>query len=375
MTPVIASVPAGHVYVRHLDPPVGAPTVVRLADPRPRADVPDAQWWPPRMLEPGWVDAHADDFDLMHVHFGFDAVSPADLEDLVACLRRHGKPLVLTVHDLRNPHQLDRALHDAQLDVLVPAADALLTLTRGAAQQVRTRWGREATVVPHPHVVEEPRLSLPRRQRRPGDPFVVGVHAKSLRAGMDPLPVIEAVAEALPLMPGARLRVDAHTDVMTPGFARHDEGLATRLRELERRADIELHVHDYFTDDELWDYLESLDVSLLPYRFGTHSGWLEACHDLGTTVIAPDCGYYADQRPCLLYAVAHDSDSDSGRSERPVATGSLRDALLTAHRERPQWRADPLERARERAEIARVHDEVYAAVLDTVASGGVVCTS
>ena len=58
-------------------------------------------------------------------------------------------------------------------------------------------------------------------------------------------------------------------------------------------------MHDYFSDDELWDYLHALDVSVLPYRFGTHSGWLEACHDLGTTVVAPTCGFYAEQRPCL----------------------------------------------------------------------------
>ena len=42
----------------------------------------------------------------------------------------------------------------------------------------------------------------------------------------------------------------------------------------------------------------ALDVSVLPYRFGTHSGWLEACFDLGTAVVAPSCGFYAEQRPC-----------------------------------------------------------------------------
>ena len=55
------------------------------------------------------------------------------------------------------------------------------------------------------------------------------------------------------------------------------------------------------TDGELWAYLGSIDVSVLAYRFGTHSGWLEACADLGTAVIAPDCGYYAEQRPVHSY--------------------------------------------------------------------------
>ena len=119
------------------------------------------------MLEPGWVDSHADEFDLMHVHFGFDAVSPAHLAEVAASLRRQGRPLVVTVHDLRNPHHLDRTLHDAQLGVLVDAADAVLTLTHGAAEEIRARWGREAVVVPHPHVVEEERLARARRRLTP----------------------------------------------------------------------------------------------------------------------------------------------------------------------------------------------------------------
>ena len=53
-------------------------------------------------------------------------------------------------------------------------------------------------------------------------------------------------------------------------------------------------------------------MSVLPYRFGTHSGWLEACRDLGTTVVAPDCGYYADQGPVLTYRMdEHRYDADS----------------------------------------------------------------
>ena len=45
---------------------------------------------------------------------------------------------------------------------------------------------------------------------------------------------------------------------------------------------------------------------MLPYRFGTHSGWLEACYDLGTAVVAPSCGFYAEQQPCVTYR--HDED-------------------------------------------------------------------
>lgn len=356
MTLRVASVPSGHVYVQHLTRFAG--DVRRLPDPSPGAGVPAAQWWPPRMLEPEWVREHAPEFDLMHIHFGFDAVSPAELRELVDALRAVDKPLVLTVHDLRNPHHREPGLHDEQLSVLVAGADALITLTQGAAAEIRRRWGRQARVLPHPHVVEEPVLRRPRPQR---DEFVIGVHAKSLRASMDPLFDIESIVVLLPQLVGARLRVNAHTDVMTPGTPRHDSALARRLRDLADESLIDLHVHDYFTDAELWDYLQGLDLSVLPYRFGTHSGWLEACYDLGTTVAAPDCGFYAEQRPCLSFP----AEPDAARRE------GLTQAVLTAYQERPRWRADPVERAAERAVLAQAHHEIYAQVL----SGSVPCMS
>jgi len=309
------------------------------------------------MLDPSWIDAHADTFDVMHVHFGFDALAPQQLWDIVGALRRHHKPLVVTVHDLRNPHHTEPTLHDRQLEVLVTAADALITLTPGAAAILARRWGRDATVLPHPHVVPRAWLARPRPQH---DGFVIGVHAKSLRASLDPLPIVESIVEVLPEIPGARLRVDAHTDVMTPTYDRYEPVLAGRLRELARDGQLELRVHDYFTDEELWDYLQGLDVSVLPYRFGSHSGWLEACHDLGTTVIAPDCGFYAEQRPCLLYSASP-----------TLRRSTLQEALRHAVAQNPGPRATPARRDEERLRLARAHRTIY----DSVLRERVSCTS
>ncbi|MFC8502236.1 glycosyltransferase [Pedococcus sp. NPDC057267] len=353
MSILVASVPSGHVYVRHLAPPPPSPAVVvRLPDP-PSGASPDSPWWPPRMLTSAWVHGHASEFDLMHVHFGFDAVSPEDLGALAVALRQHDKPLVLTVHDLRNPHHPTAEAHDAQLDVLVAAADAVLTLTPGAAAVIEQRWGRTATVVPHPHVVPSEWLARPRPTR---DRFVVGLHAKSLRANMEPLALVHGIVDALADLPGAVLRVDAHTDVMTEGFARHDSALAGHLTALADEGLVDLRVHDYFTDDELWAYLQGLDVSVLPYRFGTHSGWLEACHDLGTWVAAPDCGFYAQQRPCLTYAA-------DGAERVPSLVAALREAHRGWQEGRPAPRATAMGRRAERERVAAVHHEVYEGVL------------
>ncbi|MEV7428430.1 MULTISPECIES: glycosyltransferase family 1 protein [unclassified Nocardioides] len=355
----VASVPAGHVYVRHLAPEAGGGPR-RLTDPRPAGRPADSQvWWPPAMLDPSWVRGH--EFDLLHLHFGFDARSPEDLKAFADALHDTGRPLVYTVHDLRNPHHEDRTLHDAQLDVLVPAADELVTLTAGAAEEIRRRWGRTATVVPHPHVVDLRTMAVAqdvraRRGAGRGDGFRVGLHVKSLRAGMAPMTILPALVDTVASLPGAVLQVDAHRDVLDDDGARRDDRLATYLRGLEADGLVDLRVHDYFTDDELWAYLASLDVSVLPYRFGTHSGWLEACRDLGTTVVAPSCGYYADQGPVLSYVHA----------EQEYDASTLAEAVRTAFETRPRFGASIDERRGQRAEVAAAHDRVYAAALEKV---------
>ena len=342
----VASVPSGHVYVKHLAPVQDDGAVLRLPDPVvKRTSSIDSQWWPPAMLDARWIVDNAATFDIFHIQFGFDALGPGALVDIVSTLRELGKPLVYTVHDLRNPHHSDPAAHEAQLDVLVPAADELITLTRGAATAIQRRWSRAATVIPHPHVIPLAEIR-PRRAPTAGR-FVVGVHAKSLRASMDPLATLRALSPLLAELPHLQIQVNVHHDVVDTEGKRHDAELAGYLHEAPQRMSV--RVHDYFSDAELWSYLSALDASILPYRFGTHSGWLEACFDLGTTVIAPTCGFYSEQQPCLLYR--HD--------ETRLDAESLRDAVREAYSRPPRWQATRSERIAQRAAICRSHASIY----------------
>lgn len=346
-TTTVASVPASHVYVRHLaaERPDG---VVRLADPDPGS--PDRsteqQWWPPVMLHRDWVTAHA--FDVFHVQFGFDAWSPEDLAGVVDAVHDSGRAFVHTVHDLRNPHHATRDLHDAQLAVLLARADAVVTLTEGAAAEIEQRWGRRALVLPHPHVVELDDMARLGALPRQDGPFRVGLHVKSLRASMDPLSLLPTLVATVRELGGV-LQVNGHRDVLTDDGVRRDDALLGYLRDAERAGDVELHVHDFMTDAELWDYLRSLDVSVLPYRFGTHSGWLEACRDLGTAVVAPTCGHYADQGPVHSYAM----------DEQDLDVESLARAVRDAHAAGPVSPLPVPVRRQQRAELAAAHRDLY----------------
>jgi hypothetical protein len=250
----VASVPAGHVYVSHIAPEedlAGVRRVERLHDPDPEAPEHPAQarWWPPAMLDPAWVRSHRD-FDLLHLQFGFDARPPEQLAEWAEALRETGRPFVYTVHDLRNPHHRDRTLHDEQLEVLIPRADALITLTRGAADEIRDRWGREARVLPHPHVVDVETMRRAAARPPSSGPFRVGVHLKSLRASMNPLPVLRALEEAVGRLPGVVLQVNGHRDVLTEEGAHYDPELTGYLRRGAEEGSLELHVHDFLEDEQ-----------------------------------------------------------------------------------------------------------------------------
>ena len=343
----VLHVPGGHSYVEHTtDPRVEGVQVV------PTPVVPGSPWASSPALEPDWVARHAGAFDVLHVHFGFEGRTPQQLHDLVDRLHRDDRRLVLTVHDLQNPHLRDQTAFTGLLGVLVTRADGLTTLTPGAAAEVERCWGRRPLVLPHPHVVPEARFARPRPSHAG---FVVGVHLKSLRANLVATRTLAHLAVVVAELPGAALRVDVHPEALDPGFARHDAALARWLREAADLPPVDVRVHDRFTDDELWDYLSGLDVSVLPYGHGTHSGWLEACHDLGTHVVAGPVGHLAEQQPLLVVDL---DDVDS-----------LRTAVRRAHAGGRAHRATWPERSRQRAEVARGHRDLYRDVLAAPATG------
>ena len=94
-----------------------------------------------------------DGADLVHVHFGYEHRSPGQIAEFVAALRSRGLPLVVTVHDLTNPHEPDPSAHLERTGHLVRGAAAVITLTRGAAAEIRERWGVDAQVLPHPRLM------------------------------------------------------------------------------------------------------------------------------------------------------------------------------------------------------------------------------
>jgi hypothetical protein len=344
--PRVASIPSAHPYVRHTLAGSGAEL---LADPPPPG-ASDGRWWPPVMCDAAWVRAQHDRFDVMHVHFGTESYSTAHLRSFVRALRATGRPLVYTLHDLENPQLTDQAPHLEHLDVLVPAADQVVTLTEGAAATIWRRWGRVAEVVPHPHVLAFD-AELP--AGRPSDAFVLGIHLRDIRPSIDAVRAVATLLDAVDrlraqgvpavgrVQVNERVRDEAARDQVAALVSAHP---AAELRRTERLGDAALARS-----------IADLDVAVLPYRSGTHSGWVELCWDLGVPVAGPRVGHASEQHP-EDFAVFDAGDGDA------LARAVQR--LLGAPRPGTPARAARLaERRRERiagaAAIAAAHTRLY----------------
>ncbi|WP_147305380.1 glycosyltransferase family 4 protein [Subtercola boreus] len=364
----IAAVPAGHPYAQHLLDPAAGPGdgIVLLPDPTPTGAA-DGQWWPPVMLEAEWIRANAHTFDLLHLHFGIESFTLPQLQAGLDALHTAGRPLVFTVHDLTNPQLVDQAPHLAQLDLLVPAADEIITLTAGAAALVGGRWGREAVVIEHPMLAahattpsapgaaaKAPRTSL----------ITIGVHLRDLRPNIDALGTVETLLDAVGVLRESGLDLAVIVDL---NERVRDEDARRALR--RRTADepgVELREHPRLSDSELAEALSQVDVEVLPYRHGTHSGWLELCWDLGVAVAAPAVGFFGEQHGGQDEVAVFQPGSVPSMVQAllqlitPIeAAGAERRATLV--RERSAWRAE------QQRDIHRAHLAVYRRALAAVA--------
>lgn len=327
--PRITAIPSAHPYVAAVTGPDAGVTVLDdHADP--------GHWWPHPLLENGGGAIAAAQSDVVHVHFGFEHRTAAQLAAFAGEVHAGGAKLVVTVHDLDCPHVTDQAAYRRSLGALVTRADAVVTLTDSAADECDRLFGVRPHVIAHPPIVAADRARdlMARRPRRPD----VSLSYKNLRRNTvtdSALP--RAIAEALGA--GSRLRI--HIFPGTP--------LEAALRELadDMGGDrVVLDVSGPKDDDELHGDLAECTVAVLPYAFGTHSGWLEMCRDLGLRVVAPTVGHYA------------------GQSDRPgaVTTADTRDPGAVAAAVGAALAGGPLERGTG-ARAAAAHGELYREVL------------
>ncbi|MCS5497373.1 glycosyltransferase [Cnuibacter physcomitrellae] len=356
----VAAVPTEHPYVRAVT--LDADGVWVRPEPTV-ASRPPGQWWPPVLLDPEYLRAHDREFDVLHLHFGMESVSTAQLRAALYALREARIPLVYTVHDLANPQLEDQAVHLAQLDSVIRAADELITLTPGAADEIRRRWDREATVIPHPRLAAGAPERAPVEPRDPADAphreAVVGVHLRDLRPNIAGAAVVGALSAAVAALEAEGTSVSVRLRL---NESVRDQDAAGEIRSLAS-ASPALHLEQgpRQTDAELERWISDLDAVVLPYAHGTHSGFAELCWDLGVPVLDTGCGYVAEQHPDDVTVFR----LDDGGASLTAALASVRPADPGDRRALVEHRRSL--RAFESRRIGEAHREVYVRAREGIA--------
>ncbi|WP_404802964.1 glycosyltransferase [Microbacterium commune] len=287
-----------------------------LPDP-PVPGAPPEQWWPPVAMTARWLSENAAEFDVLHVHFGLESFTADELRDGLDAAARAGRPVVFTVHDLDNPQIVDQDPYRALLDVIVPAADRLITLTPSAAAEIERRWGRPSVVLAHPTLLDE--AADPGRVTD-GETVRVGIHLRDLRPNIDAENAVRAAVHAARLLERSGPAVEI--EVLLNENVRDDRTADRVVAAADGHAAVRVRRTPYLTDAEIEQWLGGLDLFVLPYRHGTHSGWVELCYDLGVRVAGTDVGHIRSQHPSDFRVV----DLDDPRTVAAAVTWARDDS-------------------------------------------------
>ncbi len=342
----VATLPGRGLYARHLGHPEGVDAVYRTTVGMPGSAPRRASF------DRAWLTANLDSVDIVHVQGLRPGQQPAEVAEAADTVRASGTPLVVTGYHLTDPSGGADEAYAAQLDTLVPKADAVVTLTETAAEEMRRRWSVEPVVLPHPHAVDFVRMRQPRPARH--TELRVGTHLAALTVPTDPLRLVDALTRAVRGMDDVRLSVHVHETVLDAGSSTYDLPTVRRIDKLVRAAGGALRVHRPFSESQLWDHLFGLDVSVVPGLYGSHSIWPEACADLGTQALLPAGSHASAQQPCLTY-------EDEGSVDD--LADSFAKALWTAREQGCVWRADPEARWAERVRVAEGLRALYERLL------------
>lgn len=285
-----------------------------------------------------WLSENAAEYDLLHVHFGLESFTTDEVRAGLDAAREAGRPVVFTVHDLDNPQIVDQQPYRALLDVIVPAADRLITLTPSAASEIERRWRRSSVVLAHPTLLEQ---TAERRPVADVDTVRVGIHLRDLRPNIDAEGAVRAAVQAVQLLDAEGQAVEI--EILMNDRVRDDRAAHRVMAAADGHAAVRVRRTPYLSDAQIAEWLGGLDLFVLPYLHGTHSGWVELCYDLGVRVAGTDVGHIRSQHPSEFRVIDLDdprtlADAVTWAGDAREPASSAGDRLAIRHAQRREQR-------------------------------------
>ncbi len=276
---------------------------------------------------------------IVHVHFGFEHIAPRELEAWCGRTADAGIAIATTVHDIDNPHLIDQREHHHRVAILLDAAHHVFTLTHAANTELVRRWGRPATVVGHPSIASWRDVVAARRCVGRTRPTLVWLG--SCRPSLDVDAVVNFALQS---------RGPFDAVVRLDGWERLGTATRDRLNDAIHLGDGTLRIVHRPDDDELVGLLRGRRALVLPYSWGTHSGFVELATDLAVTAVVPDVGCHRDQGAIVC------DPSELAAAVEAAPAG-------------PAWSVSAAARREAHANFVSIHEQVYAALLSRARTG------
>jgi len=248
----------------------------------------------PRDATFAWIEAQdaMDFFDVLHVQ----SLEFASVESIRCVLERCGrekKGIVAAIHETEPLFPERGTDFPARVRLISELASCIVTLTTSARRDIMERYGipeSKLRVVPHGPVLP---LSHPLWRAQPGrnSRCTIGMFGgfrpnRSFLAG---------AVNALYGLSSAEILVRLLTRGLNPVELAPGSEVWQFASLAATDPRLVLELLPFPSDDEIASFVHSLDILLLPYLYGTHSGQLELAMDLGVPVVIPDIGCYRAQ--------------------------------------------------------------------------------
>lgn len=303
-------------------------------------------------------------FDLLHLQ-SLELTRLDAIERVLQRCELENKGVIFTLHDIGPLFPDPAGDFPLRIKVACRVARRVITLTNAAATEVERRFGvapEKVVVVPHGPVLAVSH-DLWQKPAPRNAVFTIGMFG-----GVRPnRTFLTPAVNALHGLDQREVCVRLLTRGLNPiELAPTSEGFQLSvLAAADPRLSLELR--PFPSDDEVAEFVQSLDLLVLPYLHGTHSGQLELALDLRTPVVAPRLGCYHAQWELHASYVPEPFWFSCAPADPYSYGGPLLGALRAAHAEwregrlRPEGAVFRAIRALEHEEILRAHGEIYAA--------------
>lgn len=325
----------------------------------------------PRDVTFAWIEQHDSlgFFDVLHIQSLELAAIPTIQCVLEKCARKR-KGIVVSIHETEPMFPNEGSDFPARVRLACSFAKSAITLTACAARKIVDQFGidrRMVRVVPH-GLVLPPSHSLWHLEPERNSQCTIGMFG-----GFRPnRSFLTAAVNALRGMGSADLRVRLLSRGLSPIelVASSEAWQLASLAACDHR--LEFDVRPFPSDDEIAEFVHALDILVLPYLYGTHSGQLELAMDLGVPVIIPDLGCFKAQWEVHSAFVSEPYWCDY-QPEEPYSYGTpFLEALRNAHSSWMRETSKTFNRAafheirkEEHTAIIEAHRTIYADAMNT----------